>query len=1386
MMKRLCQNNHPQNALKPYSVKSAGYSFIGRLLPVLIPTIIFVALIFAAQIAEAAIYSTPVSSVSPGWSYHRKRAVFYNGDRFFLLYSKGGADANIYYQSSTDNVTWSGESTLNGIGASSVFDIYLVSDSKFDLVYKSGSNVHSAATCTIADATITCGSPSANWLTAVTSYELVVARSGNGDRIYVATDAGDRLRIYSADQTGDAQNVTSWTEEYNSKDSPQYISMVPYQGSDQVLLICSEFKFDRVYAYVVTRGGGAANTQCFDFSSTADISSPVSISNLDNDFRFIIRPPSGAMEEWKWDGSSCTQVDANIDPDNETDHSSPSLFYDRISGDMYAFSVDTGTDDIERHKKPSGGSWQTEVIADEGEATTHTNPITQMHESPYGSARTSPRALVWGYRVASTGYDLKVGTLGLAPKISSNGNQVFQVGQAPALISPITITESGASSITAANNLRIRITDGVDMIWDTSASPTYGGTYSGNVTSTSYEDNDRVLVIDVDTDFAAGETLIINNLAFKTFGSVNSPVSGLQLFLDGPSDTVVDSWDDKTIAIGGAVTLADHALGQVSDKFTGQTETETTTEYFQFQLDNDGERASSTLTVDLSSISGIFTGDVTNTELWADVNGDGSISPAGGWTPYDKTGETDVFALAFDYTNNVLYAGGTSGDILRCDTTINGSCDDDTDWTVSYATGESQIRSLLFDFERNVIYAGSNGTGYIYRCETSTGCDAAEDWTTAFDPAGGIIYSFALDQTNNVIYAVGSGASDNIVRCDTSTGCDEDTDWSTAYGTGLTFYSVTFDSTNNVVYAGNVSGYIYRCDPNLNTCINGDGWTSYDTGESTVYSLTFDATNDVLYAGTGSAGVIYRCDTTINGSCDDFGDWTTAYDTPDSYIWSFTFDSNNTLYAGTGSAGIIYSCDTTINGSCDDFSDWTTSYDDPTASNIRALTFDSTHNVMYAGSSAGDIVRKFNGDYRVFPGDDVNWTTSYDTAESTIGSLTFDSTNEVIYAGTAGATDGFIFRCDTSTGCNAAGDWTTSLDTTEFQITSLTFDSANGVVYAGSYGGAIIYRCDTSTGCDASGDWTTSYDTPETYIRSLTFDSANNVIYAGSDPNGIIYRCDTSTGCDAAGDWTTSYATGETSIRAVLFDSTNNVIYASSSGSGIIYRCDTSTLCDAAGDWTTSYSPAVSSIWSLTFDSTNNVIYAGSGGGGIIYRCDTSTLCDAAGDWTTSYDTSQTDIYSLTFDSINNVLYAGSGGGAIIYRCDSTTGCDASGDWTTNYDTTEGRIQSLTFDSIHGVVYAGSTTNGIIFRGDTSDGVVNISGATGTIAFNPATILPAGTMDYLLRATIIHIADGDTITFDLSPSGVVATGEERFRFIDGPPNVHHPHARVGIEYLWLP
>ena len=364
---------------------------------------------FNIKEAEAATYSTPAYMVNPGWSNHRKRVVFYNGDRFFLLYSKG--DGSISYKSSPDNVTWSGESSLTGIDYATLFDIYLVSDTKFDLVYyRSVNQTRYVRTCTIADATITVGNPSVGITNTLT--RIAVARSGTGDRIYVIATNGSTLSVSSANNTGDAVNIASWSSCINdSKAASTAVAIVPYQSSDEALVVYTRDEGgtskDGLFSSVVSPGNGGTEVEISNYNALPDFSSPISIS--DTDFRIIIlNPTSGAMEEWRWNDTSWTQIDANIDPDNETDHSSPSLFYDRISGDMYVLSMDYN---VERHHKPNGGSWQTEedVDGDTGIGF-YSYPITQMHEPPYGSSRTC-NELVWAFRVESgTEFNLKVGS----------------------------------------------------------------------------------------------------------------------------------------------------------------------------------------------------------------------------------------------------------------------------------------------------------------------------------------------------------------------------------------------------------------------------------------------------------------------------------------------------------------------------------------------------------------------------------------------------------------------------------------------------------------------------------------------------------------------------------------------------------------------------------------------------------------------------------------------------------------------------------------------------------------------------------------------------------------------------------------------------------------
>src|SRR5436309_3095896 len=85
----------------------------------------------------------------------------------------------------------------------------------------------------------------------------------------------------------------------------------------------------------------------------------------------------------------------------------------------------------------------------------------------------------------------------VAPTMASAGDQVFVVGQAPTAISPITMTDAATPSITAANDLRIRIPATSNMTWNSGlTTATIMGSAAGKVSPTvSYEDGGTTLVL---------------------------------------------------------------------------------------------------------------------------------------------------------------------------------------------------------------------------------------------------------------------------------------------------------------------------------------------------------------------------------------------------------------------------------------------------------------------------------------------------------------------------------------------------------------------------------------------------------------------------------------------------------------------------------------------------------------------------------------------------------------------------------------------------------------------------------------------------------------------------------------------------------------------------
>ena len=133
--------------------------------------------------------------------------------------------------------------------------------------------------------------------------------------------------------------------------------------------------------------------------------------------------------------------------------------------------------------------------------------------------------------------------------ISSAADQAFFVADPATVIQTITITEDNLDpTITAANDIRIRIPAGFNMTWDTAlTTASIGGMAAAKVsTAVTYEDGGRTLVLDVTSDFAASDQITVSLLRFNNF-TAGSPADNLELEVDGAG--TVAAVDDKTIAI---------------------------------------------------------------------------------------------------------------------------------------------------------------------------------------------------------------------------------------------------------------------------------------------------------------------------------------------------------------------------------------------------------------------------------------------------------------------------------------------------------------------------------------------------------------------------------------------------------------------------------------------------------------------------------------------------------------------------------------------------------------------------------------------------------------------------------------------------------------------
>ncbi|OGH47036.1 MAG: hypothetical protein A3A51_04645 [Candidatus Levybacteria bacterium RIFCSPLOWO2_01_FULL_39_10] len=363
---------------------------------------------------------TIVSTLIPiAWENDTQKNVFYNGSNFFVIYHKG---STTIYSKAASTIAGLAGATENSIitdkSSPNIFEIYVVNDSKLDIAYYNTSSTIYVRTCSISGTSISCGDPSVE-KESNTVTDIEITRTASANRIWLSEHDG----IFSAGQTGDANNITSWTTENGdlatgNEDS----SLIPFSGEDSILMI-------------IDNDGGGTNNDALNYGdctagsacttgivSALDNPDATKVGNLirisDTDFRFVYVDNNSDVIEAKYNGTSWTAAHATVHTGTDQ---SPVMFYDRTGNQSYVLYEDSADDIFYQLKTCTSNSgcsesaWGAQVNADNDESDANSFPVTQMHEAPDGSSRTSPREFPWCYLNAnSTNFDIVCGSVNLA------------------------------------------------------------------------------------------------------------------------------------------------------------------------------------------------------------------------------------------------------------------------------------------------------------------------------------------------------------------------------------------------------------------------------------------------------------------------------------------------------------------------------------------------------------------------------------------------------------------------------------------------------------------------------------------------------------------------------------------------------------------------------------------------------------------------------------------------------------------------------------------------------------------------------------------------------------------------------------------------------------
>lgn len=152
----------------------------------------------------------------------------------------------------------------------------------------------------------------------------------------------------------------------------------------------------------------------------------------------------------------------------------------------------------------------------------------------------------------------------------------------------VTVNDVAGSTITSGNDIRVQIPSASTLEWDTGATVTISGAGSDQVGTISYTGGNMILVLDVTSDFAASDDVILSGLKFADQQGAAGPIDWLELIVGGSgaavsaidirpfyTNSLVVTYDGSTI--GTTTTGGSTSMGGVTIKTGTNTLTTSST-----------------------------------------------------------------------------------------------------------------------------------------------------------------------------------------------------------------------------------------------------------------------------------------------------------------------------------------------------------------------------------------------------------------------------------------------------------------------------------------------------------------------------------------------------------------------------------------------------------------------------------------------------------------------------------------------------------------------------------------------------------------------------------------------------------------------------------------